>query len=58
MMLAINALNGLIWGTILGASAIGLTLLWGVMKVVNLAHGEALLLGAYWTFQWIASFLF
>jgi len=46
-VLMINILNGLIWGSILGASAIGLTLLWGVMKVVNIAEGETLLLGSY-----------
>ncbi len=46
-ILAINVVSGLMWGCVLGVAAIGLTLLWGVMKVVNLAHGELLLLGGY-----------
>ncbi len=45
--IAINVINGVIWGLIIGASSIGLTELWGVMKVVNIAQGETLLLGAY-----------
>ncbi len=39
--------HGLLWGVILGAASTGLTLLWGVMKVVNVAHGEIILLGSY-----------
>jgi branched-subunit amino acid ABC-type transport system permease component len=46
-ILILNLVHGFLWGTILGATAIGLSLLWGVMKVVNVAHGETLLLGSY-----------
>ncbi len=46
-ILAINLVNGFLWGIILGFAAVGLTLLWGVMKVVNLAQGEAILMGSY-----------
>lgn len=56
IILLINAINGLIWGIILGAAAMGLTLLWGVMKVVNIAHGESLLLGVYLTIILYVSF--
>lgn len=45
--LLINMTNGLLWGMVLGAVSVGLTLIWGVMKVVNLAHGESILLGSY-----------
>lgn len=45
--LVTNILNGLITGAILGAVASGLTLIWGVMKVVNLAHGHLAVLGAF-----------
>lgn len=31
---------GLVYGSLLGSVAIGLTIIWGVMKVVNLAHGH------------------
>jgi len=43
----INISNGVIWGLIIGVSSLGLTELWGVMRVVNIAQGETLLLGAY-----------
>lgn len=48
-ILAIDLINGLLWGIILGFAAAGLTLLWGVMKVVNIAQGETILLGSYLT---------
>ncbi|MET1101668.1 MAG: branched-chain amino acid ABC transporter permease [Pyrodictiaceae archaeon] len=38
---------GIIQGALFGVVAIGLSLIWGVMKVVNLAHGELLVIGAY-----------
>ena len=41
----------LVWGLYAGCIyillAIGLNLIFGVMKVVNFAHGELLMLGAY-----------
>lgn len=39
--------NGLLIGSIYGLAALGLTLVWGIMDVVNLAHGEFILIGAY-----------
>lgn len=38
---------GVLQGGLFGVVAIGLSLIWGVMKVVNLAHGEMVVLGAY-----------
>ncbi len=46
-LLVICSIYGLLWGAILGFAAVGLTLLWGVMKVVNLAQGEMIILGSY-----------
>lgn len=47
-----------IWGLYAGCIyillAIGLNLIFGVMKVVNFAHGEFLMLGAYITFTFYA----
>jgi branched-subunit amino acid ABC-type transport system permease component len=37
-------------GSIYALSALGLTLVWGIMDVVNLAHGEFVILGAYMNF--------
>jgi branched-chain amino acid transport system permease protein len=49
----------LVWGLYAGCIyillAIGLNLIFGVMKVVNFAHGELLMLGAYAAF-WIYSY--
>jgi len=45
---------GLYAGCIYVLLAIGLNLIFGVMKVVNFAHGEFLMLGAYATF-WITA---
>lgn len=45
--------NGLLIGGVYGLAALGLSLIWGVMKVVNLAHGTFIMLGAYlsyWAF--------
>ncbi len=39
--------NGVLIGSIYGLAALGLTLVWGIMDVVNLAHGEFILIGAY-----------
>ena len=43
----IQLLNGLISGMILALVASGLTLIFGIMDVVNFAHGEFFMLGAY-----------
>lgn len=45
------AVNGLLLGGVYGLVSVGLTLIFGVMRVVNFAHGEFLMLGmyaAYW----------
>ncbi|HMJ01837.1 MAG TPA: hypothetical protein VK506_02785 [Conexibacter sp.] len=39
--------QGLSVGAVLALSALGLTVIYGVMGVVNLAHGEFVMLGAY-----------
>src|SRR6476619_3465335 len=43
----IPALNGIVTGMILALIASGLTLIFGIMDVVNFAHGELFMLGAY-----------
>lgn len=42
-----QVLNGLVLGSVLILMSIGLTLIFGLMGVVNFAHGEFLTLGAY-----------
>jgi branched-chain amino acid transport system permease protein len=43
----IQTINGLVTGMILALVASGLTLIFGIMDVVNFAHGELFMLGAY-----------
>src|SRR5262245_22618182 len=50
LLLAQAIVNGLLIGAIYGLAALGLTLVWGVMDVVNMAHGELVLFGAFLTF--------
>jgi branched-chain amino acid transport system permease protein len=45
--------NGILIGLVYSLLAIGLTLIWGVMNVLNFAHGEFLMLGmfsSYWLY--------
>jgi branched-subunit amino acid ABC-type transport system permease component len=46
-LLLIQTVNGLVTGMILALVASGLTLIFGIMDVVNFAHGELFMLGAY-----------
>jgi branched-chain amino acid transport system permease protein len=47
-MLAIDlTINGLIIGVFYALMAIGLTLIFGILKVVNFSHGEFYMVGAY-----------
>src|SRR5229473_1962278 len=45
--LLIQTVNGIVTGMILALVASGLTLIFGIMDVVNFAHGELFMLGAY-----------
>ena len=49
-VLAQTVASGLLLGLILALSAAGLTLIWGVMDIVNFAHGDFLMLGMYGAF--------
>jgi branched-chain amino acid transport system permease protein len=42
-----HSLNGLVLGSTYALLGIGLTLIFGIMRVVNMAHGELYTLGAY-----------
>ena len=45
-------ISGLLAGALYSMVALGLALIFGVMRVVNVAHGTILMLGAYTTFWW------
>src|SRR5699024_3611604 len=39
--------NGILQGGVYAIMALGLALVWGVLNIVNLAHGALIMLGAY-----------
>jgi branched-subunit amino acid ABC-type transport system permease component len=43
----IQTINGLAYGMIYALIASGVTLMWGIMDFINMAHGELYMLGAY-----------
>jgi len=45
-----NVIYGISLGSVLLLAAIGLSITFGVMGVINMAHGEMIMLGAYTTF--------
>src|SRR6266436_4967574 len=55
-----QTLNGLQFGVMLFLMAAGLTLVFGIMNFINLAHGSLYMVGAYLTvaaFRWTGSYL-
>jgi branched-chain amino acid transport system permease protein len=48
--LAASLTDGLLMGFVYGLAAMGLTLIWGVMSVINLAHGPVIALGMFGTY--------
>ena len=42
-----SVIDGLLLGFVYGIAAMGLTLIWGVMNVINLAHGPIIALGMF-----------
>ena len=46
-LLAQVLLNGVLLGGLYAVMALGLALVWGVLNIVNLAHGAFIMLGAY-----------
>lgn len=55
-VLAQQLLLGLLIGGLYGLAAAGLSLVFGVLKVLNVAHGELIMLGGYGAF-WIVALL-
>jgi branched-chain amino acid transport system permease protein len=48
--------NGLLVGSLYSVIAMGLTIIFGVMRVINMAHGELIMLGMYVAF-WVFTLL-
>jgi len=52
MAIAQFVVNGLLVGGLFAAIAVGFALIWGVVDIINLAHGEMVMLGGY-TSYWM-----
>lgn len=55
-LLAQDLVNGILAGGILAVVALGFSLVWGIMNIINLAHGAFIMLGAYVTYQLFTTF--
>lgn len=42
----VSALNGLVWGLVTALIALGLSIIFGLLDIVNVAHGDLFMLGA------------
>ena len=55
-ILTYSALNGVLIGAMYGGIALGLSLIFGVLRIVNFAHGSFLMLSmyiAFWLHHWL-----
>ena len=43
------AVNGLLVGAVFALIALGFSLVWGILNIINLAHAAFIMLGAYFT---------
>jgi len=50
MLLAQILVNGVLLGGLYGLMGLGMALVWGVLDIVNLAHGSFIMLGGYATY--------
>lgn len=55
-MLSGNLINGMILGSVYGMMTMGLSLIFGVLRIVNVGHGAFIMVGAYIAF-WIFTLL-
>lgn len=55
-IIAQSLLSGVLIGALYGLAALGLSLVFGVLKILNVAHGELLMFGGYASF-WVFNLL-
>lgn len=55
-ILAQSFVSGIFIGALYGLAAVGLSLVFGVMRILNVAHGDLIMLGAYASFWFLTLF--
>jgi branched-chain amino acid transport system permease protein len=55
MQLLASLIDGILIGFVYGVAAVGLTLIWGVMSVINLSHGPVMALGMFGSYYLFTS---
>ena len=53
-LVIILALNGLVWGLIIALIALGLSIIFGLLNIINVAHGDFFMVGTVlaWTIMY------
>jgi branched-chain amino acid transport system permease protein len=51
-----NLVNGVSLGSLYAMIAIGYTMVYGILRLINFAHGDLVMLGAYWVFYGVGIF--
>jgi branched-chain amino acid transport system permease protein len=51
-----DLVNGVLAGGIFAVVAIGFSLVWGIMNIINLAHGAFVMIGAYTAYVLFSAF--
>src|SRR5690349_21934705 len=49
--------NGITWGSVYALIALGYTMVYGILRLINFAHGDVFMLGAYLAFYAVATVL-
>lgn len=55
-MLLQAIINGILFGSVYAMIGIGFSLVWGVMNIINVAHGSFIMIGAYLSYTLFAAY--
>ncbi|MFQ5619011.1 MAG: hypothetical protein ACE5FR_08560 [Rhodospirillales bacterium] len=52
-LIVILAMNGLVWGLIIALIALGLSIIFGLLDIINVAHGDFFMIGTVFAFAYV-----